>query len=395
MALTLLASRWARSHGGRAVGLTVDHALRAESAGEARKVGHWLNDLGIDHHIVTWAAAKPKTGIQKKAREARYALLTNWCLQAGILHLLVAHHREDQAETIALRQARGSGPEGLAGMASIRDLPNLRLLRPLLGTDKARLIATLSCADHSWIEDPSNHNPAFARNKIRQEGLDLEALSEQAVLYGRSRQAWDKQVQRALVDAVKIHPAGFARVSKSCLADMPADLMRGLISRVLMTIGGCIYPPRTPSLRRLLDEICARQPCPNRTLSNCRIIDQQSTWLVCREKASSSASVEISEEFKQWDDRFLVRYRGKLQGLNLRQLGDHHIPSSNQTNHRENRYRIPFMAKPGLPSVWRDSRLVAVPHLGFFDLSFDPSVLDLIFRPVTPLANPPFAAHMC
>src|SRR5579863_9177854 len=116
MALALLADAWAKARRGRAVALTVDHRLRAESTAEARQVARWLRRHGIAHEILTWTAPRPRSGVQAAARAARYALLEDWCLRAHCLHLLTAHHRRDQVETFWLRLTRGSGLDGLAAM---------------------------------------------------------------------------------------------------------------------------------------------------------------------------------------------------------------------------------------------------------------------------------------
>ena len=101
-------------------------------------------------------------GVLAAARAARYGLLEAACRGERILHLLVAHHYEDQAETVALRVARGSGAVGLAGMAAVREVHGLRVLRPLLAVPKARLMAILRQADWPWLDDPSNAEPRFA-----------------------------------------------------------------------------------------------------------------------------------------------------------------------------------------------------------------------------------------
>ena len=198
LALTLLASRWAKSRGGRVIGLTVDHGLRRASAEEARQTGLWLKNHGIEHHRLTWTGPKPTTGLQQRARTARYDLLAGWCRQAGILHLLTAHHRQDQAETLALRKARQSGANGLAGMAAIRELQGLRLLRPFLDVDKNRLTATLGQLGQRWIDDPSNRHLDFTRNRLRHDGLDTTSLADQAGHYGRKRAASDRRLRRGV-----------------------------------------------------------------------------------------------------------------------------------------------------------------------------------------------------
>jgi tRNA(Ile)-lysidine synthase len=123
LALAILADRWARARGGEAWALIVDHGLRPESAAEAATVGGWLAARGIPHAVLPWPGEKPTTGIQEAARAARYRLLADWCAAHGCLHLLTAHHRDDQAETYLIRHRAGSFVDGLAGMSVVRELP--------------------------------------------------------------------------------------------------------------------------------------------------------------------------------------------------------------------------------------------------------------------------------
>src|SRR5216683_100653 len=167
MALVLLAQRWARQRGGEAWALTVDHGLRPESAEEARTVAGWLASRAVPHEILVWAGEKPATGIQEAAREARYRLLAQWCRRHGVLHLLTAHHREDQVENHLIRRGAGSGIDGLAGMSAVRELAGCRLVRPLLAVPRVRLLALLAQEDQPFLRDPSNLNPAFERARLR------------------------------------------------------------------------------------------------------------------------------------------------------------------------------------------------------------------------------------
>src|SRR5690242_4383018 len=139
MALVLLARDWAEVRGGALTALTVDHRLRKAAAAEAVQVGRWLAERGIDHQVLVRDDGHGSGGVQAAARDARYRLLEAWCRKTGALHLLVGHHREDQAETLLLRLARGSGVDGLAGMAMLAERAACRVLRPLLGVARARL----------------------------------------------------------------------------------------------------------------------------------------------------------------------------------------------------------------------------------------------------------------
>ncbi|WP_158044976.1 tRNA lysidine(34) synthetase TilS [Skermanella pratensis] len=167
LALCLLLKAWADRSGGSLLALTVDHGLRHNAAEEAVQVGSWLAARGIAHDVLRWEGSKPASGIQAAARDARQRLLADRCRSEGILHLVLAHHLEDQAETTLLRFAKGSGPDGLAGMSPLRETGAVRILRPLLGMPRARLKAVLEAAGQPWVEDPSNRSAAFARVRLR------------------------------------------------------------------------------------------------------------------------------------------------------------------------------------------------------------------------------------
>ena len=175
MALVLLLDGWAKSHGGSVLGITVDHGLRKDSAAEASQVGAWLKGRGIDHKIIRWESDPSQTpqtnGLQARARDARYELMAGVCDDAGIKYLFVAHNLEDQAETFIMRLRHKSGLDGLGAMAKERKLDcneNITLVRPLLGTPKARLKETLKLQGQQWVEDPSNKNTAFERVRTRE-----------------------------------------------------------------------------------------------------------------------------------------------------------------------------------------------------------------------------------
>lgn len=394
LALTLLASRWARGQGGQVVGLTVDHGLRQGSAEEADQTGRWLEAHGVEHHILTWLGPKPASGLQHHAREARYALLADWCRERGVLHLLTAHHRQDQAETLALRKARQSGDSGLAAMAPIRDLPGLRLLRPLLGTDKERLIATLKAIGQPWLEDPSNRSPHFTRNRLRASRLDTEALAKEAAIFGEKRHHADRALANALARLVMVDPAGFVHLQKTTFSTLPADLAKAMLTGLLITIGGNPYPPRRERLQPLVEAMQSSRPFSGRTLAHCRIIETKGRWLICREATSTASLVLTPGNWQRFDDRFTLRLRDRHQGLDMRLLGEAGLSAARNLLKTRKIRHLPGVVKCTLPSIWQGSKLLAVPHLGPVDAGFYAPTLDLYFRPRTPLANAAFTAHM-
>src|SRR6266581_3690970 len=168
-ALLFLAARWrgARKKGPKLVAVTVDHGLRPGSAREAAMVKRLAAGFHVEHRIVRWRGRKPATGLQEAARAARYRLLVAAAGREGARHILTAHTRDDQAETVLFRLARGSGLAGLAGIARTSALDHMTLIRPLLDIPKAKLLATLKVAKIPFIEDPSNQDPRFARTRLR------------------------------------------------------------------------------------------------------------------------------------------------------------------------------------------------------------------------------------
>lgn len=169
VALMWLAARWQRSlaRGPQLVVVTVDHGLRPEAAREAREVKRLAATLALTHRTLRWRGAKPNTGLPAAAREARYRLLAEAARAAGASHVLTAHTRDDQAETLLMRLLRGSGIAGLSAMARVSERDGVVLARPLLDVPKSQLIATLKRAKIGFADDPTNRDTVFTRPRLR------------------------------------------------------------------------------------------------------------------------------------------------------------------------------------------------------------------------------------
>ena len=370
--------------------MIVDHGLRPGAAAEARQVGEWLRAHRIAHRILTWDDPKPATGIQAAAREARYALLTGWCRIEGVLHLLLAHHLEDQAETVALREARHSGPDGLAGMAAVRELAGLRLLRPLLPVPKARLRATLAAMGQPWLEDPSNSVPAFARSRLRLAGLDSTRLAALATVHARERAARDARTAAWLASHARIDLAGFATLAAGPLAAAPLEIRRRALQQILISVGGNRYPPRQARLVRLLEQIQGGLSS-GRTLAGCRILPWRGGLLICREPgAIHEVTPLLAGAPVLWDHRFRLEIAGDVAALVVRALGRTGVRGLSPAAALATGRSLPAPVRPGLPSVWRGGELVAVPHLGLIQPGLAQAGLVARFEPALPVAGAPF-----
>ena len=402
MALALLAAGWVARRRGAITAITVDHGLRPEAGAEARQVGRWLRARGIPHRILRWrppAGALPG-GLQAAARAARYGLLADWCRRHGVLHLALAHQQEDQAETLLLRLARGSGLDGLAAMAPIAERAGLRLIRPLLAVPRARLRATLAEAQQPWIDDPSNDDPAHARIRMRRlmpalaaEGLEAARLAATAAHLARARAAIDDAVATLLAQAAAVFPAGYVRLDADVLKSAPAEVSLRALARCLMAVGGREYVPRLDRLERLH----ARIGRSGATLGGCLVVPHRGAVLVCREPDMAVEELAIAPGGSVlWDGRYRITLasRGRprrLGRLVVRRLGAEGWASLARRHPHLRRHSIPPAVRPSLPALWGARGVVAVPHLDI--AAANPHMtIAAAFVPGVPLAGSRFAA---
>ncbi|MEO0030611.1 MAG: tRNA lysidine(34) synthetase TilS [Pseudomonadota bacterium] len=198
---------------------------------------------GIAHHTITLNLA-PGSGIQARARAARYAVLGDWLAREGLAALLTAHHADDQAETLAMRLNRGAGLRGLAGMRPRGTVPghDRPLLRPLLGWRRAELVEVCRTADLVTVDDPSNRDSRFERARIRAglagaDWLDPAGLAASAAHLAEADAVIDWALGRAL-EALRATGEGLCwtpgvpralalRVLESVIARMGRSTPRG------------------------------------------------------------------------------------------------------------------------------------------------------------------------
>ena len=246
LALLLLA---ARAFPGQIQVLTVDHGLRAAAADECALVRRLAASLDIPAETLVLSLA-PGGNVQARARAARYRALGERCTALGIGWLLTAHHQDDQAETLLLRLARGSGLTGLAAIGTATRLAGVTVLRPLLGRRRADLTAIVAAAGWTPAEDPSNADPHYDRTRARTllhgtpwlaaERLAASAAHLQqaeAALRWAAERAWDSRAT-TIDGRVMLDPEG-----------LPAELRRRLLARALAESG---VAADGPALARLL-----------------------------------------------------------------------------------------------------------------------------------------------
>jgi len=254
LALLLLA---AAARPGRVEAATIDHGFRKEARDEAAMVANICDRLGIRHATLTarWSEL-PETAIQERARNQRYRLLGYWAEERGLDALATAHHAEDQAETVLMRLARGSGVRGLAGMRprSVSPGVHIRLVRPLLGWRRAELEQVCSAAGVTPAADPSNQDERFERVRVRRALAALDWLDAGAVAHSAANLA---DADAALDWAARVEWDDCVHERRGSIvyrpSDAPVEIVRRVVSRAirkLATEGE--FEPRGSELTRLV-----------------------------------------------------------------------------------------------------------------------------------------------
>jgi tRNA(Ile)-lysidine synthase len=216
----------------------VDHGLQPGSADVAARAAMQAQELGLAPVLIRRVQVGTEGGPEAAARAARYAALEAAALDTGAGAVLLGHSLDDQAETVLLGLARGSGAASLQGMAPVSGLWR----RPLLGVPRS--ITHAACADaglEPWT-DPQNADPSFTRVRVREQVLPLlerelgpgvaEALARTAEQLREDAEALDAMAGESLEDLVELEEAGLS-LSAAALAANPAALRQRILRQVV------------------------------------------------------------------------------------------------------------------------------------------------------------------
>lgn len=151
--------------------LHINHGLSLNAQCWQQQVERWAEQMGLPCVCIAVDVDRQAASLERAARDARYGAFASTLGPAEAL--LLAHHRDDQAETLLLRLLRGSGLKGLTAMAPVRTLGQGHLLRPLLSIGRAQLAAYAQHHSLVWVEDESNSEQRFDRNWLRHSLIPL------------------------------------------------------------------------------------------------------------------------------------------------------------------------------------------------------------------------------
>jgi tRNA(Ile)-lysidine synthase len=355
-ALLILLADWARDAGIALHAATVDHGLRPEAADEARAVAALCARLGVPHATLAWGG-KPDGNVQDAARRARYRLLGHWAHEAGLAAVALGHTMDDQAETLLLRLERGSGVDGLSGMAPATERDGIRWLRPLLGQRRAALRATLVARGIGWAEDPSNDDPSYGRIRMRralaETGLSVERLAETAARMASARAFLERETAAAAERLATVTPAGSVLLDAAGLRALPLELRHRLFAHAVKWVSASRYRPRLDALERTLE---AAFGGTKSTLAGCLVAPVRNRIAVIREPAAAGRAGPPEDGI--WDKRWRVDAPPGTTTAALGDAGLAAIPDWRDRGHLRDELRA-------LPGFFRSGILVAQPLLGF------------------------------
>ncbi len=366
-ALMWLAAQWVKEQGAKEQAgsvclhvLSIDHGLRDGALADAEQVCRWAKALDLPCEVLRWHHDGPVSGIQEKARAGRYQLMADWCRDNGFEAVVTAHQREDQAETMLMRLARGSGVDGLSAMAERSEIFGLTVYRPLLDISRDTLRVVLENAGHDWLEDPANRNEKFERVRLRnamsamteieQVGIDHQALALSAKRLGRARSALETMTDRFMSKAVTVFNTGHCEIDRSMLEGQPDEIALRALGRLIIWASGTQITVSMAKLERLLAAL-DNDGTDRHTLAGAQIAARKNTIIIGREFGRVEG--ELQKQVQTWDNRFTFSHP--------RDVRPYGLFIDNDTRHRPS--ELPHFVTCSLPVFCLPEGKITVPHL--------------------------------
>lgn len=234
----------------RAVAVTIDHQLQEESATVAQRTSDQLREIGYSEVVIEKVDVSTKSGIEAGARDARYQALSSIAEKMRAVRVFLGHTRDDQAETVLLGLARGSGTRSLSGMA----VENGIYIRPLLAITREQTEKACAEIKINYWNDPHNVNQEFSRVRVREEVLPvMERKLGPGISAALARSAGLLRDDADALDAIADSAMGSMNLADLDAAGL-AELPRAIRSRVLRS---AIYAAGAPSGSISADHVAA------------------------------------------------------------------------------------------------------------------------------------------
>jgi len=348
----------------------VDHALRADSRNEAETARAFAQSLGFETKVLKWEHAEITSGLQEKARLARYALIGKACRAEGFSYVVTGHTQNDQAETCLMRYDRGTAWRGAAGMAQQAphpiwpELAGVTVLRPLLGVSRETLRAYNAAHQLPFVDDPSNANTAFARIRARRFLAARPALVDDFLATSKDLQEGLKAERELFANFTAQHVSD-EDMGYLHLTELPPKNLLGQLLRAVSGQGRPIDHCKLAAFAQAARQDGFRAA----TLAGAKLTKTGEGFLLTRDLAAVKGrhgQAALKREpivadgiARLWDGRFWI---STMQtGLYISPLYGHMkaVPKRFEAAVKA----VPAEARPCLPVIWQAGDILAIGHL--------------------------------
>lgn len=393
VALLYLLYEWNRHKNLEITVFTVDHNLRKDSKLETRYVRELAEKLKCHFVLLDWKNETTSSGLQAKAREARYSMMEKFCRKLHIPLLLTGHHLDDMLETYLMKKSKKAGNMALAPNVTYF-YKNLWIVRPLFDISKEELIQYLKMNNTEWFEDASNTLDKYERNKVRKviSAMSFEkknVLLQEYNLANSKAKKESAMLIQAIGEGVSIYNEGFAKIGLQQFASLSHNIKIQLFNYILTVISGKTIVPRYRSLAKLLSSI-ADGTLKNFTLNHCKIISKNGILLIHKEKAFvTNISISLSKKRIKWDNRFELIYHNTQE-----KTTPNYIISNLTMNDYIKLKKVINLTKLAqisdnnhktilftLPVIKHLEKVVAIPHISYYDSDLSSDSIHVIFKP--------------
>lgn len=389
--------------GTRLVAVTIDHRLRTNSAIEAEAVAQLCAMRGIAHKTLVWTGSKPATGVSLAARLARYGLLAEAAAAEDSDIVVTGHTEDDQAETVAMRQARGDG-RGLAGMAPATLFDGrIWIVRPLLAVGRTRLRSFLQAENVPWIDDPTNVDEKYERPRIRASLGEPDGDLARSGLLALTKEAAARRIDAGKVAAQLIHTnvdqpmPGLFKLAPGFMSGQEEAVV--LAMQVLLAVAG--GTEHLPGKERVAELLAHMRHGPGRATLSRTVVDARKDGIFLYRERRGLPPTMSAADGAVWDGRYqlkvscrdVVVVRGPTGGAGTDDVPDA-VPASICRAALAAQPRLVDAAGMAVAAEVATAVPILAPWRQFlpsFDLAPARAVAGLIGAPEIP--PPPFAGH--
>lgn len=384
MALLALTHKWQKVNypNFKIYAVTIDHNLRSNSANDTLFVNDFCNKKEIYHKTLVWNHSGIKTGIQEKARKARYKLIHQFCKENHIDIILTAHHFDDNLEQLLMSISRGSDISSYI-IPDIRSYGTCNILRPLMKFEKYQLENFLEFNNIAWAHDESNDEEKYLRNKIRPIASLLKNISEisrikttfkKIKLYKEcNAEIVDKEIQNSA--QIKF---GYIKLDLSRFFAVNYNIQISILKSLLQTVGIRNKEIRLNSLDNLLQKMKEKA---SSTLCGTQLFYHNNTAILLREFAKDKAELKkLDKNLFLWDKKYEIfinfnEFKDCYDNIQIRTLTANELnnlikdfPNLLEFDISLSRFIKKRIVK-SIPCVVSLEKVLAIPHIYYYDES--------------------------